>query len=98
MSVSRQRKYENLPASGNIILGAGMSGLALGAVSGLPVYEAAAGPGGICSSYYLKPGTAKRLPRAPEDGNSYRFEYGGGALDLRRLPGRPSLCPEPDAA
>ncbi len=78
MSVSRQRKYENLPASGNIILGAGMSGLALGAVSGLPVYEAAAGPGGICSSYYLKPGTAKRLPRAPEDGNSYRFEYGGG--------------------
>lgn len=36
------------------ILGAGMTGLAAGMVSGLKVYEAQEVPGGICSSYYLK--------------------------------------------
>ncbi len=61
-----------------LILGAGVTGLAAGYASGWPVYEAAATPGGICSSYYVRPGTTERLPRAPDDGEAYRFEIGGG--------------------
>lgn len=61
-----------------LILGAGVTGLAAGYASGRPVYEAAAVPGGICSSYYVRPGTAERLPAPPEDGEAYRFELGGG--------------------
>lgn len=60
------------------ILGAGMTGLAAGLVSGLPVYEAAAAPGGICSSYYIRPGSEERLSTAPADGEAYHFELGGG--------------------
>ena len=62
----------------NIVLGAGMTGLAAGMVSGLPVYESANVPGGICSSYYLRPNTTAPLYDAPEDGEGYRFEIGGG--------------------
>ncbi|MEQ9618056.1 MAG: FAD-dependent oxidoreductase [Deltaproteobacteria bacterium] len=64
--------------SDNLILGGGVTGLAAGWVSGLPVFEAAEVPGGICSSYYLPPGSKKPLFRAPEDGEAYRFEIGGG--------------------
>jgi protoporphyrinogen oxidase len=62
----------------NCILGAGVTGLAAAWASGLPVYEAAGWPGGICSSYYLRPGSEKHLRCAPEDGEAYRFEIGGG--------------------
>ncbi len=62
----------------NIIIGAGMTGLAAGMVSGLPVYESETVPGGICSSYYLTPGSGERLYKSPEDGEAYRFEIGGG--------------------
>lgn len=62
----------------DFILGAGVTGLAAGYASGWPVYEAAAMPGGICSSYYVRPGTTQRLPVAPDDGEAYRFELGGG--------------------
>jgi protoporphyrinogen oxidase len=62
----------------NIIIGAGMTGLAAGMVSGLPVYESEIVPGGICSSYYLMPGSGERLYQSPEDGEAYRFEIGGG--------------------
>ena len=62
----------------NIILGAGMTGLAAGWASGLPVFEAEEFPGGICSSYYVKPGSKERLHSAPDDGDAYRFEIGGG--------------------
>jgi protoporphyrinogen oxidase len=61
-----------------MILGGGVTGLAAGYASGLPVYEAEAVPGGICSSYYVRPGTAGRLYEAPGDGEAYRFEIGGG--------------------
>ena len=61
-----------------LILGAGMTGLAAGYASGLPVYEAAEWPGGICSSYYVRPGSTERLHTAPKDGEAYRFEIGGG--------------------
>jgi protoporphyrinogen oxidase len=61
-----------------VILGAGMTGPAAGWASGLPVYEAEEFPGGICSSYYVRPGEAERLHDAPEDGEAYRFEIGGG--------------------
>jgi len=55
-----------------------MTGLAAGLVSGLPVLEAASSPGGICCSYYMRPGSAEVLADAPADGEAYRFENGGG--------------------
>ncbi|HHJ51070.1 MAG TPA: protoporphyrinogen oxidase-like protein, partial [Phaeodactylibacter sp.] len=61
-----------------LILGAGVTGLAAGWASGLPIYEAAAEPGGICSSYYVRPSDETRLHEAPADGEAYRFEIGGG--------------------
>ena len=61
-----------------IILGGGVTGLAAGVASGAVVYEASANPGGICSSYYIRPGTTQRLHEAPKDGEAYRFEIGGG--------------------
>jgi protoporphyrinogen oxidase len=61
-----------------IILGAGVTGLAAGIASGAPIYEAAQDPGGICSSYYVRPGTTQRLHQPPADGEAYRFEIGGG--------------------
>jgi protoporphyrinogen oxidase len=60
------------------ILGAGITGLAAGVASGLPLYEAAPTPGGICSSYYIRPNSRERLPVAPADGEAYHFELGGG--------------------
>ncbi|MCA9972259.1 MAG: FAD-dependent oxidoreductase, partial [Anaerolineales bacterium] len=60
------------------ILGGGVTGLAAGIASGLPVLEAAPQPGGICSSYYVRPGTQDRLPAPPADDEAYRFEIGGG--------------------
>lgn len=64
--------------SNRLILGAGMTGLAAGHASGLPVFEAADSPGGICSSYYVRPGRQERLHHAPANGEAYRFEIGGG--------------------
>lgn len=61
-----------------MILGGGVTGLAAGYCSGLPVLEAADGPGGICSSYYVRPKSSERLPQSPKDGEAYRFEIGGG--------------------
>jgi len=55
-----------------------MTGLAAGFDSGLPVYEAEETPGGVCSSYYIRPGETKRLLKVPEDSEVYRFEIGGG--------------------
>jgi protoporphyrinogen oxidase len=63
---------------GTVILGAGVTGLAAGIASDAPVFEAADGPGGICSSYYVVPGTDRRLPEPPADRGAYRFEIGGG--------------------
>ena len=60
------------------ILGGGMTGLAAGLCSQLPVYEGSEFPGGICSSYYVRPGDSKRLRSEPDDGGAYRFETGGG--------------------
>lgn len=61
-----------------LVLGAGMTGLAAGLASGLPVFEAADAPGGICSSYYVRPGSQERHMQSPPDGEAYRFEIGGG--------------------
>ncbi len=60
------------------ILGAGVTGLAVGWASGLPVYEAGQVPGGLCSSYYVRPNGSARLPTPPSDLEAYRFELGGG--------------------
>lgn len=62
----------------SIILGGGVTGLSAGMVSGLPVFESRQIPGGICSSYYLKPGSNDPLFSSPDDGEAYRFEIGGG--------------------
>jgi protoporphyrinogen oxidase len=61
-----------------LVLGAGMTGLATGFASQWPVFEAEATAGGICSSYYIRPNSTCRLAVAPEDGEAYRFEIGGG--------------------
>jgi protoporphyrinogen oxidase len=65
-------------SSKTLILGAGMTGLAAGCASGLPVFEAQDSPGGICSSYYMQPGESARLSSPPSKGEAYRFELGGG--------------------
>ena len=61
-----------------LILGGGMTGLAAGYVSGLPILEASPHAGGICSSYYVRPHSTDRLSNPPQDGEAYRFEIGGG--------------------
>lgn len=61
-----------------IILGGGVTGLAAGLASGETVFEATEAPGGICSSYYVRPGSRQRLHTVPADGEAYRFEIGGG--------------------
>lgn len=55
------------PQPRGLILGGGMTGLAAGIASGLPVYEAGESPGGICRSYAVS-GPA----------GEYAFEVGGG--------------------
>jgi len=62
----------------NIIIGGGVTGLAAGLASKYKVYEAEEVPGGICSSYYLRPGINKPEFVSPEDQEAYRFEIGGG--------------------
>lgn len=60
------------------MLGAGVTGLAASWVSGVTAFEAAGAPGGICSSYYQRPGSGELLSRDPGDGSVYHFENGGG--------------------
>jgi len=52
--IKRDQILVNMRNKETFILGAGMTGLAAGMISGLKVYEAEEVPGGICSSYYLK--------------------------------------------
>ena len=61
-----------------VILGGGMTGLAAGMAGGSPVFEARDVPGGICSSYYVRPGSTQRLAADPHEDDVYRFDYGGG--------------------
>jgi protoporphyrinogen oxidase len=61
-----------------VVVGGGVTGLAAGVASGGLVLEAAERPGGICSSYYVRPKEKERLERPPADGEAYRFELGGG--------------------
>jgi protoporphyrinogen oxidase len=65
-------------ALGTVVVGGGVTGLAAAMATGATVLEAAADPGGICSSYYVRPGSTERLARRPDDGDAYRFEVGGG--------------------
>lgn len=64
--------------SETVVIGAGVTGVAIGARSGACVLEQADGPGGICRSYYMIPRTSHTLDRAPDDDGAYRFEVGGG--------------------
>jgi len=61
-----------------VILGGGVAGLAAGIASGAPVFEREASPGGICSSYYMQPGSRVRETCEQAQGTAYRFEHGGG--------------------
>lgn len=61
-----------------IILGAGVTGLSAGYASGLTVYEGANFAGGLCSSYYLYPGSTQRWYHQIKKDECYRFEIGGG--------------------
>src|SRR4051794_19653420 len=61
-----------------IILGGGVTGLAAGVAGAGGVYEATPHPGGICSSYYVGPGSSIRLHEDPPDWQGSRFEIGGG--------------------
>ncbi len=60
------------------VIGAGVTGLTAGAMSGATVFEQSDGPGGICRSYYVRPGTSEPLARSTVDEDAYRFEVGGG--------------------
>ena len=61
-----------------LILGAGVTGLAAGYASGLPVYEAQETAGGICSSYYITKTGGKKTQNSPKNNGAYHFEVGGG--------------------
>ena len=62
----------------NLIIGAGITGLATGYASGYPIYEASDRPGGICRSYYIRPKEIERINKPPSDNEAFRFEIGGG--------------------
>jgi protoporphyrinogen oxidase len=62
----------------NLIVGAGVTGLAAAWESGAHILEAQEGPGGLCASYYVRAGTAERQRLAPAERDAYRFEVGGG--------------------
>lgn len=61
-----------------LILGGGVTGLAAGIASGLPVYEAERHAGGVCASYYLRRGATGRMPAPDGTDDVFRFEHGGG--------------------
>lgn len=61
-----------------LVLGAGMSGMAAALAADAVIYEKEVAAGGICSSYYVRPGTSQRLSSCPNDEEVYRFEIGGG--------------------
>jgi protoporphyrinogen oxidase len=65
-------------AAGTIILGAGMTGLGAASSSGLPVYEAAARPGGVCHSYYVSENRERLDPRVEDASECFRVEPAGG--------------------
>ncbi len=67
-----------MPSRQVVILGAGITGLAAAYASGFPVYEATERAGGICCSYYVRPGFQVRLFSPPKDEEVYHFEIGGG--------------------
>lgn len=61
-----------------VVIGGGVSGLAVGIASGGLVLEAADDPGGLCCSYYVASDGSAHSPVAPVDGDAFRFERGGG--------------------
>jgi protoporphyrinogen oxidase len=73
------------------VIGAGVTGLAAGAASGATVFEQSDGPGGICRSYYVRPGTDEPLAAPTADEVAYRFEVGGGHWIFGGDPGTISM-------
>ena len=66
-----------------VVLGAGMTGLAVARASGGVVYEAESAPGGICSSYYVSPRRAGAPPGAARRRRRLPVRDRRRALDLR---------------
>lgn len=60
------------------ILGGGIAGLTLGHRLKKPVFEAEYSAGGLCQSYFVKPGAQRKFEKSPPEKPSYRFELGGG--------------------
>ena len=56
------------------MIGAGVTGLAVGMASDARVYERAAGPGGICRATYRRPGDPTAHAHPPPEDDAYRFE------------------------
>ena len=61
-----------------VVLGGGVTGLAAAHTAGCPVLEREDHAGGICSSYYMRPGSQRRETAARAGEEAYRFEHGGG--------------------
>ena len=64
-------------AGKTFILGGGVTGLAVGYVSGNTIFEAFPNGGGICSSYYLGRQSHERTFIRTSKEEDYRFEIGG---------------------
>lgn len=58
----------------NIILGAGITGLAAGMVFGSSVFDANNVAGGIRHSYYIKPQQSEKIKDIGQKKDAYRFE------------------------
>jgi protoporphyrinogen oxidase len=67
-----------MDSMGTTVLGAGVTGLAVAMASGARVLEQDPVPGGICRSYYCRPGDLVPSDRPPAGDDAYRFEVGGG--------------------
>jgi protoporphyrinogen oxidase len=60
------------------ILGAGVTGLALGYNKLAKIYEAKKFSGGLCASYYIDPEVKEIRHKPTKNKEEYRFEFGGG--------------------
>jgi protoporphyrinogen oxidase len=63
---------------GNVILGAGITGLGAALSSGAAAYEATERVGGVCHSYYIDESGRRCDPSRQSVADCFRFEPGGG--------------------
>ena len=61
-----------------IVLGAGLTGLTAGFISGSKIYEQTDLPGGLCLTYGILPKNGTKIFPSRINNNVFRFETGGG--------------------